>query len=153
MTAQVPPRPPRPSRFPVYRPAAAAGTVISDINTTPLICVLLLLVTLILTLPIMTHAVRLEFSSREPPFSMDLLPIVDLDIDFDGTVVWNGTAVPYEQLDAYFAVEARKDPQPEVYLHADRRARYDVVARTLALAQRRGMKRIGIVETGNRQDD
>ena len=67
-----------------------------DINTTPLIDVMLvLLVTLIVSLPIMTHAVKLDMpQTNQPPPPPDQRPeVIDLEIDFDGTVVWNGTVV------------------------------------------------------------
>src|SRR5512146_2420245 len=109
-----------------------------DINTTPLIDVLLvLLVTLIITLPIMTHAVKLDL----PPQNVQP-EVIDLEIDFDGTVVWNGTPVTPQQLDGYFATESVKDPQPEIHLNPDGMAKYDVVAKVLASAQRNRMTKI-----------
>ena len=129
-----------------------AGAVMCDINTTPLIDVMLvLLIMLIITLPIMTHAVKLDMpQANQPPPPTDQRPeVIDLEIDFDGTVVWNGTVVPnINQLEAFFRTEADKEPQPEIHLRPDRRALYDVVAKVLAAAQRNHMKRIGFVNTG-----
>ena len=135
------------------------GGVMCDINTTPLIDVMLvLLVTLIVSLPIMTHAVKLDMpqpNSAPPP---DVKPeTIDLDIDFDGQVVWNGQTIPgtpdsMSQLESYFRTEAAKDPQPEIHLRPDRRVKYDTVARVLAAAQRNRMKRIGFVNTGEFAD-
>ncbi len=125
-----------------------AGEEMCDINTTPLIDVMLvLLVTLIITLPVMTHAVKLDMPQKNdappPPVQPE---VIDLEIDFDGTVVWNGTAIPnIDTLESYFHTEAAKDPQPEIHLRPDRRAKYDVVARVLAAAQRNRMKKIGFV--------
>jgi biopolymer transport protein ExbD len=74
--------------------------------------------------------------------------VIDLEIDFDGTIVWNGTSIPnIDTLESYFHTEAAKDPQPEIHLRPDRRAKYDVVARVLAAAQRNRMKKIGFVNT------
>ncbi|MFO7276434.1 MAG: biopolymer transporter ExbD [Pseudomonadota bacterium] len=119
-----------------------------DINTTPLIDVMLvLLIMLIFTLPIMTHAVKLDMpqATNAPPPSVPP-EVIDLEIDFDGTVVWNGTVVPSLQtLEAYFRTEASKDPQPEIHLRPDRRAKYDAVAKVLAAAQRNHMRKIGFV--------
>jgi biopolymer transport protein ExbD len=126
-----------------------------DINTTPLIDVMLvLLVTLIVSLPIMTHAVKLDMPQNHNPPPQDVRPdVIDLDIDFDGTVVWNGSTVPsMSQLEGYFRTEAAKDPQPEIHLRPDRRAKYDFVAKVLAAAQRNRMKRIGFVNTGEFAD-
>jgi biopolymer transport protein ExbD len=129
----------------------AGGQELCDINTTPLIDVMLvLLVTLIVTLPVMTHAVKLDMPNpNQPPPPQNVQPeIIDLEIDSDGTVVWNGTPVSgIDQLEAYFRNESVKDPQPEIHLRPDRRAKYDVVAKVLAAAQRNRMKKIGFVNT------
>jgi biopolymer transport protein ExbD len=127
-----------------------------DINTTPLIDVMLvLLVTLIVSLPIMTHAVKLDMPDpRHPPPPPDQRPeVIDIEIDFDGTVVWNGTPVAsLEQLEGYFHTDAEKDPQPEIHLRPDRRVKYDFVARVLAAAQRNRMKKIGFVNNAEFQE-
>ncbi|HEV2441238.1 MAG TPA: biopolymer transporter ExbD [Steroidobacteraceae bacterium] len=120
-----------------------------DINTTPLIDVLLvLLVTLIITLPVQTHAVKLDLpqnnQQQPPPVQPE---VIDLEIDFDGTVVWNGTPVTFQQLDGYFNTESAKIPQPEIHLNPDGMAKYDVVAKVLASAQRNRMTKIGFVNT------
>jgi biopolymer transport protein ExbD len=124
--------------------------VMVDINMTPLIDVMLvLLVTLIMTLPIQTHAVKLDMplpTNLPPP---ETLPeVIQLDIDFDGSVYWNNNPVDsFQKLDGYFKLESRKDPQPEIHLQPDRRARYDIVAKVLASAQRNHMTKIGFVNT------
>jgi biopolymer transport protein ExbD len=130
------------------------GGVMCDINTTPLIDVMLvLLVTLIVSLPIMTHAVKLDMPQPNKLPQTTKPEVIDLDIDFDGTVVWNGNTVPtMNQLEGYFRIEAAKDPQPEIHLRPDRRAKYDFVAKVLAAAQRNRMKRIGFVNTGEFAD-
>jgi biopolymer transport protein ExbD len=122
-----------------------------DINTTPLIDVMLvLLIMFIITLPVMTHAVKLDMpqAKNTPPPEQTIEPI-QLEVDWDGTVIWNGTPVQLNALEGYFRVEAAKSPQPEVHVRPNRRAPYDTVAKVLALAQRNGMQRIGFV--GNEQ--
>jgi biopolymer transport protein ExbD len=127
-----------------------------DINTTPLIDVMLvLLVTLIISLPIMTHAVKLDMPNpnANPPPPDQQPEVINLEIDGDGTVVWDGnplTGIP--QLEGYFASETTKDPQPEIHLRPDRRARYDIVAKVLAAAQRSHMKKIGFVNVAEFKD-
>jgi biopolymer transport protein ExbD len=127
----------------------SSGEAMCDINTTPLIDVMLvLLVTLIVSLPVMTHAVKLDMPNpnAQPPPPDTPPEVIDLEIDSDGTVVWNGTAVPnMDTLEGYFHNEAQKDPQPEIHLRPDRRARYDVVAKVLATAQHNHMVKIGFV--------
>ncbi len=134
----------------------ASGAAFCDINTTPLIDVMLvLLVTLIVTLPIMTHAVKLDMPNvtNPPPPPPTPPEVIDLEIDFDGTVVWNNSPVTgLPQLEAYFHAERDKDPQPEIHLRPDRRARYDIVAKVLAAAQRDHMKKIGFVNVAEFRD-
>ena len=125
----------------------ASGAVMCDINTTPLIDVMLvLLVTLIVSLPIMTHAVKLDMpqTNTPPPPDQQRPEVIDLEIDFDGTVVWNGTPIQsIPQLEGYFHTEADKPVQAEIHLRPDRRVKYDFVAKVLAAAQRNRMKKIG----------
>ena len=127
----------------------SGGEDMCDINTTPLIDVMLvLLVTLIVTLPVMTHAVKLDMPNpNAPPPPQDVKPeVIDLEIDYDGTVVWNGTPVAdLNTLEGFFHTEAAKDPQPEIHLRPDRRAHYGIVAKVLAAAQHNHMKKIGFV--------
>ena len=132
-------------------PASGDADVMVEMNTTPLIDVMLvLLVMLIVTIPIQTHAVKLDLpqaNNSTPP--NDVKPVVvDLEIDFDGTVIWNGSPVASRaQLDKYLEDTANQVPQPEVHLRPNRLAKYDAVARTLADAQRLGVTKIGFVGT------
>ena len=121
-----------------------------DINMTPLIDVMLvLLIMFIITIPVMTHAVKLDMPRASNAPSQVLPVVINLEIDFDGTVLWNGTPVDVESLEGYFRREAANDPQPELHIRPSKRAKYDVVARVLASAQRNGMRKIGFV--GNEQ--
>jgi biopolymer transport protein ExbD len=121
-----------------------------DINMTPLIDVMLvLLIMFIITIPVMTHAVKLDMPRASNAPSLSQPVVINLEIDFDGTVLWNGTPVEIDALDAYFRREADNDPQPELHIRPSKRAKYDVVARVLASAQRNGMRKIGFV--GNEQ--
>jgi biopolymer transport protein ExbD len=136
--------------FPRRNASAASGPVMCDINITPLIDVLLvLLVTLIVSLPVMTHAVKLDFP--QPANSVGMTPpeVVNLDIEFDGRMEWNGAAVAgLSQLESYLRAAAQTDPQPQIHLHPDRHVKYDFVARVLAAAQRNRLRKIGFVNTG-----
>jgi biopolymer transport protein ExbD len=125
-------------------------SVMCDINTTPLIDVMLvLLVTLIMSLPIQTHAVKLDMppplKDQPPP---EVLPeVIDLDVDFDDSIYWNGNKVDLTQLDGFFVSERTKDPQPEIHLRPDKRSHYETTAKVLASAQRNQMLKIGFVNT------
>jgi len=127
--------------------------VMVEMNTTPLIDVLLvLLVMLIITIPIQTHAVKLDMPRPNQPHPEVPPPVVDVGVDFDGTVTWNGTPVPDRAtLDNYLNIEAHKpfDQQSELHLRPDRLAKYGAVAVVLADAQRLGVNKIGFV--GNEQ--
>jgi biopolymer transport protein ExbD len=127
------------------------GEPMMDINTTPLIDVMLvLLIMFIITLPVMTHAVKLDMpQTRDTPPPTVVTEPIRLDVDWDGTIVWNGNVVQLASLESYFRQEAAKNPQPELHVRPDRRADYDTVAKVLAIAQRNGMQRIGFV--GNEQ--
>jgi biopolymer transport protein ExbD len=120
-----------------------------DINTTPLIDVMLvLLIMFIVTIPIMTHAVKLDMPRPNPETIEPPLPpeVIELEIDFDGSLYWNTTPVAsLDTLEQYFSNEADKDPQPELHIRANRRAKYDTIAKVLALAQRQGLSKIGFV--------
>jgi biopolymer transport protein ExbD len=128
-------------------PSSSDDGAMCDINTTPLIDVMLvLLIMFIITIPVMTHAVKLDMprptDAPPPPVRPE---VIDIEIDFDGTILWNGTPVTVDALEGYFRTESQKDPQPELHLRPDKRSRYDVVARVLASAQRNRMKKIGFV--------
>ena len=120
------------------------GEVMVEMNTTPLIDVMLVLLTLlIITLPIQTHAVKLDMPkpNQKPP---DVPPVVvTLVVDFDGTILWNGTAVDRATLDQYLESAQSDDPQPEIHLQPNRLAKYNTVAMVLADAQRIGVTHIG----------
>lgn len=125
------------------------GEPMMDINTTPLIDVMLvLLIMFIITIPVMTHAVKLDMprpnpNQVEPPAPPE---VIELEIDYDGTILWNGTAVAgFGVLERYFSQEAAKVPQPELHIRANKRAKYDNIAKALALAQRQGLNKIGFV--------
>jgi biopolymer transport protein ExbD len=121
-----------------------------EMNMTPLIDVLLvLLILFIITIPVMTHAVKLDMPRPTQNAQQSDPVVIELEIDFDGTILWNGSAVPFDSLDSYFRREAANDPQPELHIRPNKRATYDVVARVLASAQRNKLLKIGFV--GNEQ--
>lgn len=122
----------------------AEGEVMVEMNTTPLIDVMLVLLTLlIITLPIQTHAVKLDMPAPNPNPPTIIPETVELVVDFDGTVLWNGTAVDRGTMQSYMRDAALKTPQPEIHVSPNRLAKYDAVARVLADAQRLGATSIG----------
>src|SRR5271165_2807244 len=124
------------------------GQSYSDINMTPLIDVMLvLLIIFIITIPSQTHAVKIDNPLPHPNQPLPPTPpeVIDLSIDFDGTLLWNKTPVDRATLQSYISQEAGKDPQPEVHITVDKFAKYEIVAQTLADLQHRGLKKIGFV--------
>ena len=126
--------------------STADGEVMVEMNTTPLIDVMLVLLTLlIITLPIQTHAVKLDMPQQNTNPPTFIPPTVELGVDFDGTITWNGTPVDRATMDSYFADIGKKpsDQQDEIHVNPNRLAKYDAVAVVLADAQRLGATHIG----------
>jgi biopolymer transport protein ExbD len=118
-----------------------------DINTTPLVDVLLvLLVMLIITIPVQLHAVGLEMPGRTAPVPPQPPVVVQLEVDAAGRFVWNGEPLADRgALEARLREAAAAANQPEIHLRPDRRAKYDAVAAALTSAQRLGLVKIGLV--------
>lgn len=129
------------------------GGVTPEMNTTPLIDVMLvLLVMLIITIPVQTHAVKLDMPAGPPPPQQNLVEpeIITIEVDFDGTVIWNGSVLnSREEMEAQMTLKAGQQPQPEVHLRPNKLVKYKYVAAVLASAQRLGLNKIGMV--GNEQ--
>ncbi len=125
--------------------------VMIEINTTPLIDVMLvLLVMLIITIPIQLHSVNLNMPIGTPPPQIEKPVVITIDVDFDGTVFWNGEAVKDRAaLEEKLTQAAQVNPQPEVHLRPNKLAEYKDVAAVMASAQRLGVTKLGLV--GNEQ--
>jgi len=121
--------------------------VMIDINTTPLIDVMLvLLVMLIITIPIQLHSVNLNLPTGNPPPPLVIPEILKIDIDGTGTIYWNGEVVPNRAtLDEKLTAAAAQAVQPELHLRPDKAAKYEIVAAVMASSQRLGLTKIGIV--------
>ncbi|WBX86499.1 ExbD/TolR family protein [Sphingosinicella microcystinivorans] len=124
------------------------GGEMVDINTTPLIDVMLvLLIMFIITIPIQTHAVKLDLPSNQTqPQNSQVDPVINrVSIDFLNTIYWNDQEVDMSTLRSYFNDAARMEPQPEIHLKPDALTRYDVVNNVMAQAQMAGVTKIGFV--------
>jgi biopolymer transport protein ExbD len=121
--------------------------VMAEINTTPLVDVLLvLLVMLIITIPIQLHAVSLEMPSVNAPQPPVEPTIVQVEVTPAGTFTWNGQPLAdRDELDARLRDAAAQPDQPEIHLRPDRAAKYEAVAAALASAQRFGLVKVGLV--------
>jgi biopolymer transport protein ExbD len=129
--------------------ATQEGEPIADINTTPLIDVMLvLLIMLIITIPPQTHAVKLDMPITEsPPPEVPPPPPVQIDIDFDGTVSWNTEVVSMAKLNEYMVRLAAQpiDEQNELHIRPHKRAKYGDVAAVMASAQRNNLTKMGVI--------
>ncbi len=126
------------------------GSPMMDINTTPLIDVMLvLLIMFIITIPIQTHAVKLDLPPPNPNPN-DVKPDFNqVNIDFLGTIYWNNKEVTLPQLIGYFKQTKQLPTEPELRLRPDPLAKYDLVDRVMAAAQQAGVTKMGFV--GNEQ--
>jgi biopolymer transport protein ExbD len=121
-----------------------------EMNMTPLIDVMLvLIIMLIITIPKQNHSVNLNMPVGTPPQTAEPV-VVTLDVDFDGTILWDKQVVPDRAaLDARLASVAAQIEQPELHLRPNKLVPYKVVAGVMASAQRLGVTKIGLV--GNEQ--
>jgi biopolymer transport protein ExbD len=124
--------------------------VIADMNTTPLIDVMLvLLVMLIITIPIQLHSVNLNLPTGKQPASAPP-QVVSVEIEADGSVRWNGETLASERaLNAKLATLASQSVQPELHIRPNKLVEYQTVAKVMASVQRTGLTKVGIV--GNEQ--
>jgi biopolymer transport protein ExbD len=125
--------------------------VMIEMNMTPLIDVMLvLIIMLIITIPIQNHAVNLNLPVGTPPPPLTQPVVVTIDVDFDGTISWNGVTVPDRAaLESKLQAVAAIPDQPEVHLRPNKLVAYKSVAAVMASAQRLGVTKIGMV--GNEQ--
>jgi biopolymer transport protein ExbD len=122
-----------------------------DINTTPLIDVMLvLLIMLIITIPIQLDSVNLQMPAANPPLPPKPPQVVTIDVDFDGTILWNNQVISDRStLEQKLQAIAAMQTQAEIHLRPNKLVAYKYVAAVLAAAQRRGVTNIGLV--GNEQ--
>ena len=126
----------------------AEGEPMMDINTTPLIDVMLvLLIMFIITIPIQTHAVKLDLPVNQPnvqppPIEPQKNKVV---VTAEGQVLWNGNPVTLEQLRQYIDITQQMNPVPELHLQPDATARYELVDEVLAVTKRAHVQKMGFV--------
>jgi biopolymer transport protein ExbD len=123
-----------------------ADDVMNEINMTPLVDVMLvLLIIFIITVPVMKHSVNVDLpkATNQPE---DMKPeTVRLSVDADGKYHWNEFAISDEELTPRLQAEAAKEPQPDLHIRGDKNVRYERVAQAMAAAQRAGVRKIGFV--------
>jgi biopolymer transport protein ExbD len=111
---------------------------------------LVLLVMLIITIPIQLHSVNLNMPVGNPPPPTEPPQVVTIDVDFDGTIYWNGDIIANKAaLEARMVDAAARPVQPEIHLRPNKLSEYKDVASVMASAQRLGLVKLGLV--GNEQ--
>ena len=129
--------------------ASQEPEVMLDINTTPLIDVMLvLLIMIIITIPAQLHSVNLDMPVSAPPTKKVDPVVIKIEVKADSTVLWNGKAVGSKaDLEARLQEASLLQPQPELHIRSHAKAKYEAVAAVLAGAQRKGLNKLGIVGT------
>lgn len=118
----------------------------AEINVVPLVDVMLvLLVIFIITAPLLTHSVKIDLPRASSNPNITRPEHIELAIREDGSLYWNGALVSKDVIATSFAAEAKKDPQPELHIKADRLVAYEKVAQVMSGAARTGLLRIGFV--------
>jgi biopolymer transport protein ExbD len=120
--------------------------LMNEINMTPLVDVMLvLLIVFMVTIPVIRHAVKIDLPHASSQ-KEDVKPAhVDVSVEADGTVLWDGNPVDDDTLRAKIAAAAQTSPQPELHLNADRKVAYEKVAQVMSAAQSGGLAKIGFV--------
>ncbi|WP_374352752.1 ExbD/TolR family protein [Chitinimonas sp.] len=120
--------------------------VMSEINMTPLVDVMLvLLIVFMLTVPVLTHSVKVDLPQASSRVNEVPPATVHLAISADGQLYWNEQLQSEDQLAAQLAQAAHQQPQPQIQLNADRKVAYERVAQVMAAAQRAGVVKLGFV--------
>jgi biopolymer transport protein ExbD len=98
-----------------------------------------------ITLPVINHAVKVELPTASSQKN-DVKPeSINLSINAKGQIYWNNSVVDLNTLETYALAAAKKKPEPEVQLKADKNVRYEAVAQVLSTVKRAGLQRIGFV--------
>ena len=121
--------------------------VMMEINTTPLIDVMLvLLIMLIITIPAQLHSVNLDMPVSTPPTKKVEPVVIKIDVDANSVINWNGRPVAGRaDLETKLTEASGLQPQPELHIRSHAKAKYEAVALVMASAQRLGLNKLGIV--------
>ncbi len=123
-----------------------------EINTTPLVDVMLvLLIIFIITIPVMNHSVKIDLPRAASQPEIVKPEHINVAIDAQGTMFWNAETIDANQLKERIAAAAKKNPQPELHLRAERTTQYEKVAQVMAAAQSGGLSKIGFVTDPQRK--
>ena len=125
---------------------ANEGDYNSEINVVPLVDIMLvLLIIFIITVPVATHAVKVNLPTNFNLPTETKPENINLSVTFDGTTYWNDNPITMEQLQKFALVEAVKLPQPEVHIRADKRVKYQYVGEVLTVLQRSYLLKVAFI--------
>ena len=120
--------------------------VMSEINMTPLVDVMLvLLIIFIITVPVLTHSVKVDLPRADNTINEIKPETVNLAVTADGIFDWNETQVTLEELEQRLNVAATQEPQPEIHIRGDRQVDYEHVIKAMAAVQKAGILKLGFV--------
>ena len=120
--------------------------VMSEINVTPLVDVMLvLLVIFILTVPVLTHSVKVDLPQTQKLNTAVDPKSISISVASDGSVYWNSKRIDNAQLETMLAEVAAQEQQTEIRLYGDRRVAYEEVVKIMAAAQRAGIEKLGFI--------
>jgi biopolymer transport protein ExbD len=123
-----------------------SDNLMAEINMTPMVDVMLvLLIIFMITLPVIQQAVKIELPKANSVRNEVKPESVQLSIDAKGQIFWNNTGIDLKTFNTYAENAAKKDPQPEINLRADKNVRYESVAVVLAAARRAGLTKLGFI--------
>ncbi|EDM82886.1 MAG: biopolymer transporter ExbD [Gammaproteobacteria bacterium] len=118
----------------------------SEINMTPLVDVMLvLLIIFIITVPVITHSVKVDLpqASQQPT---EVKPdVVTLTVQRDGSLMWNDESLTFENLELRLQAVAQQEKQPELRIQGDKAVEYEKVIQVMAAAQRAGVEKLGFM--------
>ena len=131
-----------------------SGAPMSEINVTPLVDVMLvLLIIFMITAPLMSHKIKVELPQAnldKKDDSVPPTPPVTVTVKEDGTLYWNDAPITKDLLESQLSVEAQKTPQPEVNLRGDKLTKYRSIREVVDMAQAQGIRKVGYIATRER---
>lgn len=120
--------------------------VLSEINMVPLIDIMLvMLIIFIITVPVLTHSVKLDLPRADNTPNVVKPETVNLSVTADGSVFWNEDKLDVAALDLRLQGAAQREPQPEIFIRGDRKVEYEHVAKVMAAVQRAGVLKLGFI--------
>lgn len=133
-----------------FNQSAKTMTAMSDINVTPMVDVMLvLLVIFMITAPLINHVIKLDLPVAQSAVVPQKAQAITLSVDARGGLYLESESLNFNDLDTRLALLSKRNPQPELQLRADKETRYEVIAQVMAAAQAQGLSKIGFITDVN----